>query len=269
VLDQEHGLVTLQLYLIDEVEDHRHLVEAHARGRFVEHEDPRLQRQEDRDLELALVAVRQRRRRKCRSRRELDPIQPAHRLLAQPRVARGDAEKIEPDLGDGLHREAHVLENTEVGVEIRELERAAKTAAGALRRAEPGDVSAEQADAAVRRLQLPGDQIEVGRLAGAVGTDDRGERALTKSAGHCIDGDLPAEADGQIAGGQGGDIVVHSATLSTSPMTPLSDPRLRYWRTFLIGIFISSIEITRVSSGIAQATLGSTLILKAYIGCSS
>jgi hypothetical protein len=95
-----------------------------------------------------------------------------------------------------LHGEAHVLENAEIGEEIRQLERAAEPAARALRRAEPRDVIAEQAHAAVRRLQLSRDQIEVRRLAGAVGADDRRQRALSESAGHRVDGDLPAEADG-------------------------------------------------------------------------
>ena len=47
------------LISLDQLEDHRHLVHAHAGGRLVEHEDLGLEREQDRHLELALVAVRQ------------------------------------------------------------------------------------------------------------------------------------------------------------------------------------------------------------------
>ena len=63
VLDQQHGLVGLALDLLDQVEDRRDFVEAHAGGRLVEHQDARLERQQDRHFELALIAMRQRRRR--------------------------------------------------------------------------------------------------------------------------------------------------------------------------------------------------------------
>jgi hypothetical protein len=80
---------------------------------------------------------------------------------------------------------------------------------------EAGNVLAEQADAAARRSQLSGDQIEVGGLAGAVGADDRCQRSLVKGAGHGIHRDLAAEADGQLAGRQSRDFTVHSTTLLT------------------------------------------------------
>src|SRR5205085_8048573 len=38
VLDQQHGLVALRLDVADEIEDHRHFVDAHAGGGLVEHE---------------------------------------------------------------------------------------------------------------------------------------------------------------------------------------------------------------------------------------
>src|ERR1043165_5343473 len=40
VLDKENGLVALRLDVADQIEDHRHLVDAHACGRLVEHENP-------------------------------------------------------------------------------------------------------------------------------------------------------------------------------------------------------------------------------------
>jgi hypothetical protein len=58
VLDQQDGLVAAFLDGSDDGQHGRHLVDAHAGGRLVEHEDVGLERQQDRDLELALVAVR-------------------------------------------------------------------------------------------------------------------------------------------------------------------------------------------------------------------
>ena len=46
------------LDVVDEVEHRRHLVDAHAGGRLVEHEDLRLHGDQNRDFELALVAMR-------------------------------------------------------------------------------------------------------------------------------------------------------------------------------------------------------------------
>ena len=48
------------LDLLDQVEDDRHLVDAHAGRRLVEHEDRRFHREQDRHLELALVAMAER-----------------------------------------------------------------------------------------------------------------------------------------------------------------------------------------------------------------
>ena len=52
-------VLSVLLQRADQVEDHRHVVAAHAGGRLVEHVDGRLERHQHRHLELALVAVRQ------------------------------------------------------------------------------------------------------------------------------------------------------------------------------------------------------------------
>ena len=71
VLDQQDDLRGVLLELRDQVEHDRHLVDAHAGGRLVEHEDLRLERDHQRDFELALVAMRAARRprlsRRCAS----------------------------------------------------------------------------------------------------------------------------------------------------------------------------------------------------------
>src|ERR1700722_11757805 len=198
---------------------------------------------------------------------ELDAVEPMPRLVAHRGVARRDTETIEADLRHRLHRQTHIHEHREARVEIDQLERAAEPEPRAVGCAEPRDVLAEQAHAAGCRAQLSRDQIEVGRLAGAVRPDDRGQRALVKRAGHGIDRDLPAEIDGQIAGRQSRDVVVHSTPYLTNRAPDASSGF--HYRLLAIGIFISSMVMTCVSSGIAQGTFGSTLILKAYMGCSS
>src|SRR4051812_23952578 len=69
-----YGAVAPRLDLLDQVQDRRHLVDAHPGGRLVEHEHLGLQRHQERNLELALVAVRQ------RLRRERAPVREAHLL---------------------------------------------------------------------------------------------------------------------------------------------------------------------------------------------
>src|SRR4051812_29244682 len=75
VLDEQHRLVALRLDVTDEVEDHRHLVDAHAGRRLVEHKHLGLEREQDGDLELALVAVRERGRDRIALRGERDSLE--------------------------------------------------------------------------------------------------------------------------------------------------------------------------------------------------
>ena len=60
VLDEQDGLGLVLLQPRDQIEHDGDFVDAHAGGRFVEHEDIGLQRHHQRDFELALIAVRKR-----------------------------------------------------------------------------------------------------------------------------------------------------------------------------------------------------------------
>src|SRR5262249_54992950 len=95
------------------------------------------------------------------------------------------------------------------------------------------------------------DEIEVGGLAGAVWTDDRRECSRLERAAHAVHRDMTTEADGQVAGFE-----------DRAYCCPCDSQFFT-----LIGTFISSGLISRTNSGIAQATFGSTLILKWYIDC--
>src|SRR5438874_4127229 len=244
VLDQQDGLVALRLDVADEIEDHRHLVDAHAGGRLVEHEHLGLEREQDRHLELALIAVRQRCGRDVALLGERDAVEIVLGPLDQLDVRAPGGEQALAGIGARLHRKAHVLQHREARKQIGQLEGAADAALGALRCAHARDVLAEELHRAAGRRELPRDQVEVGRLAGAVRADDRRERAGPKFARHAVHRDMPAEADRQAA-------------------------RLQYGIYFFTrtGTFISSGLISRRSCGTAQATFGSTLILKWYIDC--
>ena len=148
--------------------------------------------------------------------------------------------------GTGLNGEAHVLGDAEAREEVGELEGAPEAASRAQRGAEPRHVLPLDQDRAVRGGELPRHEVEVGRLAGAVGPDDGGELAGPEGAGDVVDRNVAAEADGQV-------------------------PRLerRGHRLLRIGMSMSSILSSRVSSSTAHGSFGSTLTLKAYIDCSA
>src|SRR5262245_32706210 len=153
-------------------------------------------------------------------------------------------EQIPAGAGARLHRETHVLQDREAREQVGELKGAPDAAPRALRGGEARDVLAEQRDAAGARRQLSRNQVEVGGLAGAVRADDRRERPGLERAADAVHRDMTPEADGQVAG--------------------FEDRLYCFTR---IGTFISSGLISRTSSGMAQATFGSTLILKWYIDC--
>ena len=188
----------------DQVEQDRHLVHAHAGGRLVEHEDRRLERDHQRDFQLALIAVRQRGRRNVAPVAERDALEHGVGARDQLAVAHPRAQHVVMHARGRLDRETHVLHHREAGKQIGQLKRAADAGAGARRRGQARDVAAVEQDLAGARGELSGDQVEVGRLAGAVRPDDRGQFAGAEGAAHRIDGDMAAEADGEIAGFEGG-----------------------------------------------------------------
>jgi len=105
-----------------------------------------------------------------------------------------------------LHGEPDVLLHAQIGEQIGELKGAAETGAGAQRRGKLRDIGAVEQDTAAGGAQLSGDQIEIGGLAGAVGTDDRGQLTRPKGATDVVDRNMSAEANGQIAGFEQGHV---------------------------------------------------------------
>ena len=115
VLDQQDGLARVLLELRDQVEHDRHLVDAHAGGRLVEHEDLRLERHHQRDLELALVAMRQRGRGDvARGRRARRWSRMASARAIRSRAAHPGPQHVVMHAAPRLHREADVLDDAQV-----------------------------------------------------------------------------------------------------------------------------------------------------------
>src|SRR5690606_37486133 len=166
--------------------------------------------------------------------------------------ARPDRQHVEPDAAARLHREAHVLHHGELREEVGELEGATEPQARAARRAQAGDVAPAEAHDAGAGAQLAGDQVEEGGLAGAVGTDDRGERARMEGTADLVDRDVTAEADRQADG--------FERRRHCFPGRSARDQRL-----YRIGTLISSGLISSTSSGMVQALAGSPLTLEGDI----
>ena len=80
-----------------------------------------------------------------------------------------------------LHRRRQRLLDRERGEKARHLEGAADAAADDLAPVEAGDVLARQQDAAGIGRKAAGDQVEQGRLAGAVGADDGAEASRRRT----------------------------------------------------------------------------------------
>ena len=126
VLDQQDGLRRVLLERAIRSRMHGNLVDAHAGGRLVEHEDFRLQRHHHRDLELALVAVRERGGALHRAARSGRP----RSSTASARVDQIAARHPRPrhlvmHAGARLDREPDVLDHAQAGKEVGQLERAA------------------------------------------------------------------------------------------------------------------------------------------------
>ena len=77
-----------------------------------------------------------------------------------------------------LQPDADILPRRQLRKHVGDLERFRHAHMGEAVLRQPGDVAALEFDATAGGRKRAGQQIEIGALAGAVGTDDRGDRAL-------------------------------------------------------------------------------------------
>ena len=166
-------------HALDEFGHAVHVLVAHALGRFVEQHQLGLHRQRGRDFERALAAVGQVRR----SARRRSPSRPTsasssrarsfERLRATSRSSRNGSEVPSARCRPRRTFSSTVrCGNTAEIWNERMMPRRAICAGRSLR-----DVLAVEQDGAGGRLEELGEQVEAGRLAGAVGADQRVDRA--------------------------------------------------------------------------------------------
>ena len=175
----------------------------HAGGRLVEQQQRGLGGQGAGQLQPALIAVRQIARDLVGLGGEAHAVQQRVAALPEPTLhlveARPVAERVpDAERHAGVHADQHVLDGRHVGEEPDVLERAAHAERGDLIRAQTDQrVAAEGDRPALGRVEA-GEHVEEGRLAGAVGPDDRGDAAV-EGVVHAVDGDEAAEALGDVA----------------------------------------------------------------------
>src|SRR6266702_4007209 len=171
VLDQDEGLASLEG---GEESDHAlRLLCAHAGDRLIEQHQPRARRERYRDLERSLLAVREAPRRQPGARAQAHLLEHPPRGLLQRALGARSAPEAKARAGVRLHREHHVLERGEIGVDAGDLERARETPVRARRRRERGDVLARETHAAPVRNEVARKLADQRRLARAVRPDDR------------------------------------------------------------------------------------------------
>src|SRR3989442_15696999 len=119
-----------------------------------------------------MLAVRQISSENIHSKGKAYFLQHAARRTGEGGIGAGRTPETEAVPGMRLHRERHVFEGGELGINAGDLERARQALARALRRREGGDVLAREADAAGVGTQVAGELADQRGLAGAVGADD-------------------------------------------------------------------------------------------------
>jgi hypothetical protein len=72
-------------------------------------------------------------------------------------------------------RRLQILEHGQLREDVGALERTAEPHAAGVMRLHPGNVAAVEPHPAAIRPQMPGDQVEQRRFAGAIGSDDGGD----------------------------------------------------------------------------------------------
>ena len=182
-----------------------------------------------------LVDIGQRTRRRVAAPGKADPVE--QRMRHVPRVVAPCAHMAEHaashDVFERRHRrqDAHQLERP----------RHALTRDGVRRPA--GNASACEADRAGRRLQRAGDQVEHGRLARAVRSDQADQFALAYVEGNIVDGDKPAKRLARAFDGQDG-IVAHRARSSLPDIFPATISSALTMRSLPLSLRMSSTKPT-------------------------
>src|SRR3974390_3175148 len=149
------------------------LARRHSCGWLIHQQETRIVGKRDRELDTLHVAVRKLLAGTLGGLRHAAPIEQVKRA-AEPSVVQGAAESKDFAMVAGK-RQLHVLGHRHGAKGRRDLKRAADAEPPDLARRQPDDAMAGKADVPVVGSQLPVDDVEAGRLAGAVGADQRKE----------------------------------------------------------------------------------------------
>ena len=154
---------------------------------------PRLERQRHHDLGGALIAVGQFADRPFGLVGEAAHAEQFVNALADFDVVGLRQPGAQTESGGDLDRDAQIFPHRQFGKDLGDLEGPRHAAPDAARRQQMRDVLAVENDAARCRREEAGDQIEEGRLAGAVRADDGAQLAGLDRHRDIVDGDQAAE----------------------------------------------------------------------------
>src|SRR6266849_4623939 len=178
VLDQKDRLDPRELGSLDQSLHDAVLVGGgDARGRLVEQNDLRIEREGRGDVEQLLLALRERRS---------DSVEPMAKsenvghLAHAPRdlvVTAQPGEQPPPLLLPRYHRGRDRLHHGQLRENLDELERAREPVIGKRHRPDAGNALAHEQHLAAARLEQAGQQVDQGRFASAIRTDDRNQLA--------------------------------------------------------------------------------------------
>ena len=183
----------------DQVGDADALVRREAGQRLVEQQELGARRERQGDLEQALVAVGQVRRDGPGLVGEADGGEEPQRLVVQVGEAPAVGEHREAAAMLRLRRDPHVLEHRERVEDADDLERARDAQRDDPVGEERGDGRAADPCLATVGGQEPRQEVEEGRLAGAVRADDRAQLAAAHLEGRAVHRGEGAEAPGEAA----------------------------------------------------------------------
>ena len=195
VLDHEHRAIDRDS--LDQRRDPLDVLVRHAGRRLVEQQHLGLERERGRDLERTLAPVGELAGVRVRELGQADRLEQRACLVVEPRERASRAPEVERMPALALQRDTHVLEHGEVREHRRDLERAHEPHPGDCRRPRPGDFAPVVEDLPACGREEMREQVEAGRLAGAVRSDERMDRPAADRERHVLDGDEALELLGE------------------------------------------------------------------------
>ncbi len=200
MLDHQHRDAEQRADVLDPERHVLGLLDAEAGRRLVEQQELRLRAERARHLDDLPDAVREIDDEAVAVRLEVEEVDHLLGRFAVRELERAHARQEHELLDEarfpvGVAAEQEVLQDRGVLEELDVLEGARDAAPGDLVRRHARDVLVAEDEPARARIVDPRDEVEDGRLAGAVRTDDREDLALRDVEAHAVDGANAAEVD--------------------------------------------------------------------------